>query len=210
MYKIIATTLLLVACLDLRAQSLMDLLKAMTSSSSTEETTVSTAPLTSTSLVGKWNYQELAVGLSDDSSLKGFAGDAVLSQVSGMISSVATNAGITSGIFTAKFNSNRTIDFVVNGEGGRKANGSYYINTQQSTILISIGEISDIEIGALSADVTLYDDGSVTLLFDADTLVAIADKIESITENSQYKTVRALVTKFDGLLLGFKLMINDQ
>ncbi len=207
MHKIILTTLLLLASFNLQAQSLMDLFKAMTSSSSTEETTSSTTPLTSTSLVGSWTYSKLAVGLSDDSSLKGFAGDAVLNQVSGMLNNLANNAGVTSGLFTVTLNSNRNIDFVVNGEGGRKANGSYYIDTQQSTILISIGTISDVEIGALRGDVTLLD-GGVTILFDADALIAIADKIDKITQNSQYKSVRSLVSSIDGLLLGFTLTKN--
>ncbi len=211
MHKIITIFMLLTISISVQAQSLMDLFNSMSSSSSTTETTTSTTATTTTlsesALLGKWNYSQLSVGLSDSSSLKGFAGDATLGYISSMVNSMASSSGLSAGLFSTNFFKNNNVKFIINGDGGSTADGSYSINAAKSTITIYIGTIDNIQIGALTADVTISD-GSITLLFDANTLMAIADKITEVADNAQYQMVKSAVTKIDGLLLGFNLTKN--
>ncbi|MFI3292575.1 MAG: DUF4923 family protein [Rikenellaceae bacterium] len=206
MRKIIATTLLLCGCMSIQAQSLTDLFKAFTSSSSSstdtsEEVEVSTIALSETSMLGSWNFTQLAVDLSDDSALKGFAGTAVIKQVESLLNSVASSSGISENMFTIIFSSrsDATISFK---DSQTTIKPTYSIDTTQNTISIDMGKVSDIEVGILTANVTLSGD-SATLLVDAKALIAVADQVPDIASNTQYSMIKSVATSVDGLLMGF-------
>ncbi len=216
MRKIIITSLLLSGCLatqiQTQAQSLSDLFKMFSTSTSTTTTTTeteeqsqetSTPTLSASYLLGEWNFTKLAVDLSDDSSLKGFAGSVAISQVESLLNSVASSSGISEGMFTISFinNSDVTLKFE---DKQTPVNSIYSIDVEQNTISLNIGTVNDINIGELCASVKLSD-SSATLLFDAKTLIAIADQIPDIVENSQYAMVKSVATSVDGLLLGFTI-----
>lgn len=201
MRKIIATTLLLIVSFNLHSQSLMDLFK---SSSSTSSSTMTQESITfnEESIIGTWSYSKLNVGLADNSPLKGFAGDAATKQVGSMLNGVASSVGITEKMFTTIINGGNRLVFQIEG---MRANGSYSIDTEESTITFDIGTIKDIEVGSQSAKVTLYED-KVVLLFDAKELIAVADKIPSLASNSQYQMIKGVASSIEGLLLGFTLI----
>ncbi len=200
MRKIITTALFIVLTLSVQSQSLMDMFKTSSSSSSTTQSEPS-IPFTATSLNGSWSYSKVAVGITDDSPLKGFAGDAVIGQVTNLLNSLAPNLGVVEGLFIVTFNASNRLIFQI--EAGR-ANGTYTKDIDGSTIEVSVGNVNNIEIGTLTAEVTMYND-SATLLFDAKDLIVITDKIPAVVKDSQYQMVRGVVNGVDGLLLGCSL-----
>ncbi len=205
MRKIIISAILLVSSLDIQAQSLSDLFKAFSSSSDSTETIEesTTETLTATTMIGEWSFSKLAVDLSDDSSLKGFAGSAIIGQVESMLNSTASSSGITEGMFTITFATDMSA-VILFKDSQKSISLTYAVDVEQSTISMEIGTIDSIEIGTLAANVKLTDE-SATLLVDAKTLIAIADQIPDIADNSQYQMVRGVASSVSGLLMGFSL-----
>ncbi len=201
MRKIIIMLLLAVANVTAQAQSLSDLLNALTSSSSTDNTT--TIKLTDTSLLGQWSFSTLAVGLTEGSSLQNAFGKASISQVENLANSMCASNGISEGMFSIAISSNNfaTVTF----QNGAKANSSYTLDVNNNSLSVEISPINGIEIGTLVATVTMNSDSDVTLLVDGKRLMEIADQIPSITSNSQYPMIKGIVNSLDGIMLGFKL-----
>lgn len=199
MRKIATIALLILSSLNIHAQSLMDLFNSSSSNSTTAEK--KTVEFKAASILGEWSYTKLAAGLTEDSPLKGLAGDVALAQATNMLNSISSSAGITPGAFSATFNRSGSLILVVKGVNYKS---KYTVDPTQESVQLEIGQIEGVDIGTLDAKVTLYSN-SVTLLFDAKVLMSIADKLPSIVENSQYQMIRGLVSKIDGLLFGFEL-----
>ncbi|MFI3302549.1 MAG: DUF4923 family protein [Rikenellaceae bacterium] len=207
---IIITALFVALSFNSQAQSLSDLFKSLTSSSSsttTTETTTSeptTIPqLSKASLLGLWSFSKLAVGLAEGSSLQNMFGKAVISQVENLVNSLSASNGIKEGMFSMTIFNDDILS--VEFENGAKANSPYTLNTEQSSLMVDIGTLNNIEIGALVATIAITSESDITLLFDSKDLFAIADQIPSIVENSQYQMVKSTVSSLDGIMLGFKL-----
>lgn len=198
MYKIIATTFMVITCCSLQAQSLMDMFKAMTTTTTTETTpTETTVALSHEALLGDWSFQKLSVGLSDNSSLKGFAGDVAVSQFENRVNSLSSSMGVTANMFTATIKKKR-VELLYN-ETTYKCD--YSVDESNSTISVSIGDIDNVEIEDLKADITLYED-SIVVLFNAKELMVITDNLPELEENTQFQMVKSVINSVDGLLLG--------
>ncbi len=201
MLKII-TTLLLIFTLNsqIKAQSLMDLFNAATAPTKNEAVEI---PLTEKSMLGRWSYNKLAVGLAEGSSLKGAFGSAAVSQVESLLNGVSASCGITPNMFLVTF-FNDNIASIELQSGSSKAKSRYKLDVKQKRLNINVGTINKVKVGTLTATVSMYKDNA-TLLFDAKELIAVADKIPTIAENSQYQMVKGVVSSVDGVLLGFNL-----
>ncbi|MFI3282604.1 MAG: DUF4923 family protein [Rikenellaceae bacterium] len=200
MRNIITTLFLLSICICSQAQSLLDLFN---SSSSTTTATVEPTPLSNSSIAGEWSYTKLSVDLAEGSALKGFAGTAVIGQVESLLNGTASSSGITANMFTVTFDGNNTATFIFK-DNESKTEIPYSINVDQASISFDMGSIKDIEIGSMTAQTTITD-GKAALLFIANDLIAVADKLPDMADNTQYQMIKGIAANVDGLLLGITI-----
>ncbi len=205
---LVATIALLFSTISLSAQSLSDIVSAVSSSSSTSSTVSDivssvTGGLTvsASSIAGEWDYVEPAVELSSESLLTSAAGSVVSSQIESKLDTYCSKVGISAGQFAYVFSSDGTFTSNI---GSKSLGGTYTVDSDNSTITLNYTAISSISIGSLTASTTLTST-SLSLLFPADKLLTLFSAVASASGSSELATLSALTEQYDGISLGFSL-----
>ncbi len=193
------TLLLLMACSSASAISLGDIVN-----SSTVETVVSTitggTTVSSSSLAGTWNYDSSAVKLESDSTLTEAAGSLVTSQIETKLDSIFAKVGITSSLFSFTFGSDNSFSCTCKS---KSLSGTYVVDSD-SKITLTFSAVGTVNIGSVSAYTSLST-STLSLLFDADKLLAIVSAVTSSTDNSTLSSIDSLLSNYDGVKVGFDL-----
>ncbi len=193
------TLLLLMACSSASAISLGDIVN-----SSTVETVVSTitggTTVSSSSLAGTWNYDSSAVKLESDSTLTEAAGSLVTSQIETKLDSIFAKVGITSSLFSFTFGSDNSFSCTCKS---KSLSGTYVVDSD-SKITLTFSAVGTVNIGSVAAYTSLST-STLSLLFDADKLLAIVSAVTSSTDNSTLSSIDSLLSNYDGVKVGFDL-----
>ena len=184
-----------------QAQSLKDIL-----SSETVQKVVSSVTggqsVTATSLQGTWTYVDPAVQLGSDNTLKQIAGAAATTELEKKLKEQCAKVGIVEGIFNYTFNADSTFTSALK-KGSLK--GTYSVNEADKSITFTYtaGQ-SNRAIYSLTASTVLAGD-NLTLLFNADKLLAFLTKVASLSSNATLQSLSNLANQYDGMKLGFDL-----
>lgn len=198
--SVVAATILMFSSVSLRAQSISDLLSGTSVTDVITSVTGGTT-VTSSSIVGEWDYSAPAVELTSDSILSSAAGTVVASQLESKLEDLYTKVGIKSGAFSFVFSSDLTFTSDI---GSKSLGGTYTVDESAGQVTLNYGVLNSITIGKLTADVTLTS-SSLSLLFSADKLLDLVSAVASVSSNDSLALVSSLVDQYDGVKLGFEL-----
>lgn len=170
--------------------------------SATEVVTAITggSSVTSANLVGTWSYTNPAVELDGDNVLTNVAGTVVTSQVETKLSTVCSSVGISAGVCSITFSSDNSFSFAVKG---KSLSGTYTTDGDAGTVALKFSVAGAVNLGTVTANVTLSG-SSLSLLFNADTLLAFVSKLSSSSSNTSLQLISTIANEYDGILMGFE------
>lgn len=179
-----------------QAQSFGDLLKGLSSlfGTSTPAEQPQQPQLTfpgEEELKGTWIYSQPEVVYEGNDALASLA----ISSVKGQLPSLATKYGVTAGKDYAMVKDAKII--IVRGE---KKSALKYEYTPSTGKVLLTGELNKKKV-QISATVTTKDD-SITMLFDASEVVAIAAQTKKYKENSALQMMGSVITSYPGIKVG--------
>ena len=158
--------------------------------------------VTAASLQGTWTYVDPAVQLGSDNTLKQIAGAAATTELEKKLKEQCAKVGIVEGVFNYTFNADSTFTSALK-KGSLK--GTYSVNEADKSITFTYtaGQ-SNRAIYSLTASTVLAGD-NLTLLFNADKLLAFLTKVASLSSNATLQSLSNLANQYDGMKLGFDL-----
>lgn len=182
------------------AQTLKDLLKKATSNETVknvvESVTGTTLPV---DVKGTWTYSGTAVKFESDDLLKSTAATLAASQVEEKLDEYVQKVGIKAGTFSFTFNEDKTFTATVKG---KSFGGTYSLSEDYKTLSLQFGKNFAMKPFRAAVSVT---SSQLDLLFQADKLLDLLEKLTSGSKNSTLKTVGTIASQYDGMQLGLEL-----
>ncbi|MFI3266466.1 MAG: DUF4923 family protein [Rikenellaceae bacterium] len=157
--------------------------------------------LSQDNILGEWTYLKPAAQLNSDNVLTSAAGTLATSEVESKLEEYCSKVGLTASTFKFTFESDNTFTCTVKT---KNLSGTYTIDSNSNTLTLKFGVYSTINLGSITADVSLLTD-SMSLLFQADSILSLISKVSSISSNSTLELLSSLSEQYDGLMLGFEL-----
>ena len=203
MKRIIISIMAMAVCLagqTASAQTLKDLLKKATNNETVknvvESVTGTTLPV---DVKGTWTYSGTAVKFESEDLLKSTAASLAAGQVEDKLDEYVQKVGIKAGTFSFTFNEDKT--FVVTVKG-KNFNGTYTVSEDYKTMTLQFGKTFATKpfTAAISATSAQLD-----LLFQADKLLELLEKLTASSNNATLKTVSTIAGQYDGMQLGLEL-----
>ena len=203
MKKIIISIMAVAVCLagqTASAQTLKDLLKKATNNETVknvvESVTGTTLPV---DVKGTWTYSGTAVKFESEDLLKSTAASLAAGQVEDKLDEYVQKVGIKAGTFSFTFNEDKTFSANVKG---KSFNGTYSVSEDYKTMSLQFGKTFAMKpfTAAISATSTQLD-----LLFQADKLLELLEKLTASSNNATLKTVSTIAGQYDGMQLGLEL-----
>ncbi len=203
MKKFIISIMAIAVCLagqTASAQTLKDLLKKATNNETVknvvESVTGTTLPV---DVKGTWTYSGTAVKFESEDLLKSTAASLAAGQVEDKLDEYVQKVGIKAGTFSFTFNEDKTFVITVKG---KNFNGTYTVSEDYKTMTLQFGKTFATKpfTAAISATSAQLD-----LLFQADKLLELLEKLTASSNNSTLKTVSTIAGQYDGMQLGLEL-----
>ena len=182
------------------AQSITDLLKKATSSETVKNVVESVTGTTfKVDVTGTWTYSGTAVKFESDDLLKSTAASLAAGQVEDKLDSYVSKVGIQAGTFSFTFKEDKTFTATVKG---KSFDGTYSLSEDYKTIALQFGKAIGLKPfnAAVSATSSQLD-----LLFPADRLLELLEKLTSSSSNATLKTIGTIANQYDGMKLGLEL-----
>lgn len=182
------------------AQTLKDLLKKATNNETVknvvESVTGTTLPV---DVKGTWTYSGTAVKFESEDLLKSTAASLAAGQVEDKLDEYVQKVGIKAGTFSFTFNEDKTFSANVKG---KSFNGTYSVSEDYKTMSLQFGKTFATKpfTAAISATSSQLD-----LLFQADKLLELLEKLTASSNNATLKTVSTIAGQYDGMQLGLEL-----
>lgn len=207
----VAAAALLSSAADINAQSLKDLLnkgKELIENENVSDAVGTIAEgllgkILPSDICGSWEYSGPAVKFTSDNMLSNAASSLVSGQIEDKLGQYIQMIGIKEGSFGYTFSQDSTFTTTFLNQ---EINGTYSIqeNEEGSEIQLRYGKNSKLDL--LTMRMKIYVGTEKTqFLFNADKLLDFLGKISSSSDNSLLKSLTALTSSYDGLLLGFEV-----
>lgn len=191
---------LLVSAQTASAQSLKDLLKKVTENETAKDVISNVTGVTFTvDVTGTWTYSGTAVKFISDDLLKNAAASVAASQVEEKLDEYVAKVGLKAGTFSFTFNADKTFNATVKG---KSFNGTYTLSEDYKTMELKFG--SKISLKPFKASVSATS-SQLDLLFQADRLLELIEKLTSSSSNSTLKTIGTIADQYDGMQIGLEL-----
>lgn len=160
------------------------------------------------SVEGTWKYSETEVQFKSDNLLTKAGGSLALSSVESTITKIFGKLGIDgSWTFTFQSDNSFTQTAVIAGKT-INLKGTYALDNENNTISLSYQALGKVNLGTVNA-IYANTGTSLSILFDAhifyDLLKKIVSAASSFSSSAIVSTLSAVVDKYDGMLLGFKM-----
>lgn len=201
---ILITGALCIAGQTASAQSLKDLLNAVTGNESVTETVSDlvaniTGIPNNVDITGTWTYSGIAVKFESDDFLKSTAASVAAGQVEEQLDGYLAKIGLKAGTFSFTFNKDNTFTTTFKG---KKFNGTYSLSEDKKSISLTYGKLISLKpfTAYVSATGSQFD-----LLFEADKLLELIGKLTATSNNAALKTISTLAGQYDGMKLGLEL-----
>lgn len=207
----VAAAALLSSAADINAQSLKDLLnkgKELIGNENVSDAVGTIAEgllgkILPSDICGSWEYSGPAVKFTSDNMLSNAASSLVSGQIEDKLGQYIQMIGIKEGSFGYTFSQDSTFTTTFLNQ---EINGTYSIqeNEEGSEIQLRYGKNSKLDL--LTMRMKIYVGTEKTqFLFNADKLLDFLGKISSSSDNALMKSLTALTSSYDGLLLGFEV-----
>lgn len=156
-------------------------------------------PMTQKTIIGTWNYQSPDVRFQSDNALAKAGGALAASTAESKVAELYNMIGIRKGNCYYTFNEDGTCKIKL---GSIPLNGTYTFDPDKRELKIKAG------LGMVSMTAKVYYDMSqLTLLFDADKLLSMAQTVGNFTGkgSSTLSAISGVLNSYDGLMLGMNL-----
>lgn len=183
------------ACLECEAQSWMDMLKGLfsTTEESIEQQKEVESYMTARQLCRTWTYKSAVVEYTGSDALVSMAVSALKDQVDGYI----TKAGIQAGRDYIAFQRGGAVRMHI---ADKKLAGTYRYNADTGKVTITV-PVNGKTVSLTGQ--TRYKSGRLTLLFAADkTLAKLKEAMPSLAQNDYVKIAESVVSGNPGILIG--------
>ncbi len=152
-------------------------------------------------LAGSWDYVKPAIKLYGGDALSNASGALLVSQVEPKITEMCAKVGIAPGMFFFTFTQDG--NFVCSVKG-IELKGKYTTNSEAATVTLNFSVANTIKVGTLTSQAVI-DTRSLSLLFEADAILDLVNKLSEGLNNESVKAVASLLKNYEGLRLGFEL-----
>lgn len=146
-------------------------------------------------IIGTWVYEEPAIVLTSDNTLKNIGGKLAASTIEDKLKTKLEGFGLKKGCITMTFDKSGNFTQTVIG---KKLSGTYTI--QDKNIILKYGDKISQIIGT-----TQLDGDNLLIVMDASKLLSYVNVLGNISQNSTLKTATSLLGSMDGLECGLKL-----
>lgn len=146
-------------------------------------------------IIGTWVYEEPAIVLTSDNTLKNIGGKLAASTIEDKLKTKLEGFGLKKGCITMTFDKSGNFTQTVIG---KKLSGTYTI--QDKNIILKYGDKISQIIGT-----TQLDGDNLLIVMDASKLLSYVNVLGKISQNSTLKTATSLLGSMDGLECGLKL-----
>lgn len=153
--------------------------------------------LTQADLVGKWNYTGPDCVFESENLLMQAGGAVAATKIESKLSETLGKVGIKAGSCSFTFNEDNTYSAVI---GGRTISGNYTLDAANKKLTMTYLA------GVATMNPQIVKSGnSISLLYEADKLLALANGISAVSGSTSVKTLGNLLSQYDGLLVGIQL-----
>lgn len=149
-------------------------------------------------IVGTWNYSSPAVSFKSDDALKKIGGAGASAAVEAKLKPYYTKVGLESVVLTVQEDHSFSMKFKF---GTLKGTIS---KDENNDLVFAFSALSKKTLGKVKAEAT-KSGSTLTLTFDASKLIAVLQKVSSLTKNSSLGTISNLLSSYDGIYMGFKM-----
>lgn len=182
------------------AQSLKDLFKKVTENETVKDVVSNVTGVNfKVDVTGTWTYSGMAVKFESEDLLKNAAASVAAGQVEDKLDEYAAKVGLKAGTFSFTFKEDNTFTATVKG---KSFNGTYTLSEDYKTMDLKFG--SKISLKPFKATVSATS-SQLDLLFNADKLLELIEKLTSSSNNSTLKTIGAIAEQYDGMQIGLEL-----
>ncbi len=147
-------------------------------------------------IIGTWVYEEPAIVLSSDNSLKNIGGKLAASTIENKLKDKLEKYGLKQGCITMTFDESGNFTQTV---VGKTLKGTYTIDDENISLKYG-GKVKQI------LGTTQLDGDNLLIVMDATKLLEYVNMLGDISQNSTLQTATSLLGSMDGLECGLKLV----
>ena len=195
--KILACTLMLLAGNSF-AFSQIDLGKIINSGIQTVQNATASTKFEASDLVGTWTYTSPAVAFKSDNALSNIGGAAAATAVENKLVPYFQKAGLQNSQLIV----NKDLTFT--WKLGAVTLSGTIEKDATSNLVFNFSAFNKVKIGKVDCIAT-KSGSTVNLTFDAGKILAIAQKISSLSNNSTFKTLNSLLDNYKDMYIGAKM-----
>ncbi len=153
--------------------------------------------VTQENVVGSWKFVSPDCVFESENLLAKAGGEVAAQKVEAQLSEALTKAGVKAGNTSFTFKADGTYSAVV---GKQSINGNYTLDEKNHTMTLTyLGGLA-----RMTPKVAMVG-GKLSLLFEAEKLLSLLEKVSAISGNTKLKTVSSLLSAYDGLYIGLQL-----
>lgn len=150
-------------------------------------------------LVGTWVYSAPAVSFKGDDALSNIGGAAASTTIENKLAPYYQKAGLQN----SKLTVNNDLTFNLN-LGMMKLSGTIE-KSEEGDLIFNFSAFGKVSIGKVDCRAT-KSGNTLNLTFDASKLIAVAQKISSISSSSTFKSVKTLLSNYKNMYIGTKMV----
>ena len=148
-------------------------------------------------LIGTWSYQGADCVFESENLLLQAGGEVAATKVETQLNSTLAKIGVATGTCSFTFNSDNTYTATI---GGRNITGQYTLDAENKKITMTYLA------GVATMTPNIVKNGSkISLLYEADKLLAFAQKLATLSGNSNLQALASLASSYDGMMIGIEL-----
>lgn len=148
-------------------------------------------------LIGTWKYQGSDCVFESENLLMKAGGEVAANKVENKLDETLAKVGISVGKCTFTFNKDNTYVATI---GGRSLSGQYSLDAANKKITMTYLA------GIATMTPNIVKSGnSISLLYEADKLLSIAQKLSAMSGNATMQTLAQLASSYDGMMIGLEL-----
>ncbi len=153
--------------------------------------------LTEADLVGTWNYQGVDCVFESENLLMKAGGEVAAAQVETKLNEVFGKLGVVPGACSFTFNSDKTYSAQISA---LPMSGQYTLDAANKKLTLTYLA----GLGTMTPHI-VKNGSKISLLYEADKLLAIAQKLAAMSGNTSLKALADLASAYDGMMIGFEL-----
>ena len=148
-------------------------------------------------ILGTWNYTSADCVFETENLLMKAGGEVAAAQIEAKLNETLAKVGIQTGTCNFVFNSDNTYTATISGF---PVNGEYLLDAENKKLTMTY--LSGL---ATMTPNVVKNGNTISLLYEADKLLAIAQRMAAMSGNTGLQSLAELAKSYDGLMIGLEL-----